>query len=487
MEDLKLGVVFESQVRDLHIIGVDGREWIGKPFEIDLLLVRLNGALTIAEIEEIVGRRAAIALGAHAGDRFHGTIVSVEHLDGSSRSVQRYVARLVPDLSLLTLGRRSAIYQDMTVPELVTAVLSSYGMTAGSDFELRVTGASTTPKHEYIVQYQESDWDFMARWLEHEGFFSFFEHGEEGAVFVVADDNADAPKLKDPGSLSYRPRNQMSSGAIPTVWDVRVRERHVPRAVTVVDYNYRRPERPVGASAEVRKTGFGHVALYGEHPKDDTEAAAIATLRAQELAAERRVLAGTTDCGRFRVAHRFTLENHHVPEYDGEYLITSVRHRAGTAVNAPDDETPRKYWAEFEATPAAIPYRPSRQTAWPSIHGVMHGHVQSDGSGETAEIDELGRYKVRLPFDVGSKKGLAASRWIRKAQSYAGPGYGMHFPLHKGVEVLIAHVDGDPDRPIIVGSVPHASTPSPVNRANATQSVIQTASGIRVELEDLQG
>jgi type VI secretion system secreted protein VgrG len=144
------------------------------------------------------------------------------------------------------------------------------------------------------------------------------------------------------------------------------------------------------------------------------------------------------------------------------------------------------YRAAFQAIPAKTPFRPARSTPWPSIHGIVHGHIQSDGSGQVAEIDDQGRYKVRMPFDLATRPGMAASRWIRKAQPYAGAGYGMHFPLHKGTEVLIAHLDGDPDRPIIVGAVPHATTPSPVNVSNATQSVIQTATGIRVEMEDSQ-
>jgi type VI secretion system secreted protein VgrG len=116
----------------------------------------------------------------------------------------------------------------------------------------------------------------------------------------------------------------------------------------------------------------------------------------------------------------------------------------------------------------------------------MHAHVDGDTAGEIAEIDDVGRYRVRLPFDVGGGRGQRASRWVRKAQGYSGQGYGMHFPLHKGAEVLLAHVDGDPDRPIIVGTVAHATTPGPVARSNASQSVIQTASGIRMELEDQQ-
>ena len=114
----------------------------------------------------------------------------------------------------------------------------------------------------------------------------------------------------------------------------------------------------------------------------------------------------------------------------------------------------------------------------------MHAHIAGDTSGENAEIDDQGRYKVRLPFDVTNPSGSKGSRWIRKAEPYAGAGYGQHYPLHKGVEVLLVHTDGDPDRPIIVGAVPNPQTLSPSTGANATQSVMQTASGIRFTMED---
>jgi type VI secretion system secreted protein VgrG len=69
-------------------------------------------------------------------------------------------------------------------------------------------------------------------------------------------------------------------------------------------------------------------------------------------------------------------------------------------------------------------------------------------------------------------------------QTASGAGYGMHFPLHVGTEVAISHVNGDPDRPIIVGSVPNPETLTPVASDNATQSVIRTRAGIHVEFED---
>ena len=147
---------------------------------------------------------------------------------------------------------------------------------------------------------------------------------------------------------------------------------------------------------------------------------------------------------------------------------------------------PQRYLSRFEAIPFEVQFRPERVTPWPRIHGILHAHIDADTSGDYAQIDELGRYRVRLPFDSSGRQGSSASRWIRLAQPYAGAGYGSHFPLHKGTEVLLAHIDGDPDRPIIVGSVPNPHTISPATSANATQSVVNTASGIRIEMEDLQ-
>jgi type VI secretion system secreted protein VgrG len=114
----------------------------------------------------------------------------------------------------------------------------------------------------------------------------------------------------------------------------------------------------------------------------------------------------------------------------------------------------------------------------------MHARVDGVQVGRAAPIDAHGRYRVLLPWDLYAEEGGRASRWVRMAQPHAGPGYGMHFPLHIGTEVLLAHVGGDPDRPVIVAAIPNPDTTSPVTSVNATQSRIQTRSGIVVEFED---
>jgi type VI secretion system secreted protein VgrG len=255
----------------------------------------------------------------------------------------------------------------------------------------------------------------------------------------------------------------------------------------VFDYNYRTPAARLVAKATVDdKTGFGTEMRYGEHFKNVDEGGAIAKLRAERLACARRNYTGETDCSRFRVGHWFALEDHTESHNDQKYLITAIDHEVGSPLPGSGDlRDPQRYLARFEAIPLSVQYRPEQVTPWPSIHGVMHGHVAGNGSGQFAEIDETGRYKVSLPFDSGNAKGTAVSRWIRMAQPYAGPGYGSHHPLHKGTEVLVAFLDGDPDRPIILSAVPNAHTVGPVTKQNASQSVTRTASGIHLEMEDL--
>lgn len=476
----------------LALVGVDGREEISRLFEFTLVLHRAGPPLEDGLVAALLSDPAVIALGAHKTDIVHGVLASLEHVGGfgnrDGEFGNRYLAKFVPHVSLLDRGQRSAIYQATTVPDMVAAILQSYGLTKDKNFFIHDAQTKKSPKHEYIVQFNESDWHFIERWLEREGFFYWFRHTVDGVALVIADTNADATPLDDPKNLAFRDRSNLRS-TDASVWDLRVVHRRVPSTVALVDYNDQRPLDLLVSTKKVDDGGFGQVMYYGEHFDDRNVGGEWARVRAEELYAERTTFHAQSDSPRLHAGHTFDLENHPHAPYDGGYLITSVEHHAGLSPSAPIEDaagaqTPRPYRAAFGAVSVGVPFRPRRRTAWPRIHGIISAHVEADTSGDFAQIDDQGRYKVKFPFDVGTHKGLPASRWIRMAQSYAGAGYGQHMPQHKGTEVLIAHVDGDPDRPLIVGAVPNPVTPSPVVSGNATQSVLQTASGIRVELED---
>ncbi|AUX21280.1 uncharacterized protein SOCEGT47_017610 [Sorangium cellulosum] len=110
--------------------------------------------------------------------------------------------------------------------------------------------------------------------------------------------------------------------------------------------------------------------------------------------------------------------------------------------------------------------------------------MESNAVRQRARIDPTGRYTVQFHFDTAAGGGAKASRPVRMAQPHAGPGYGMHFPVKPGTEVLLGFIDGDPDRPIILGAIPNESAPSPVTASNARVNQIRTVSGIVVELDD---
>jgi len=134
-----------------------------------------------------------------------------------------------------------------------------------------------------------------------------------------------------------------------------------------------------------------------------------------------------------------------------------------------------------------VQFRPERKTERPRIAGAITARIDAAGSGQYAELDEHGRYKVVLPFDLSGRKDGKASAWVRMAQPYAGSDHGMHFPLHKGTEVLLTFIDGDPDRPIIASAVPNPETPSPVKDSNQTMAAITTGGGNKIHIEDRAG
>ncbi|MCI5208937.1 MAG: type VI secretion system tip protein VgrG, partial [Candidatus Electrothrix sp. ATG2] len=149
-------------------------------------------------------------------------------------------------------------------------------------------------------------------------------------------------------------------------------------------------------------------------------------------------------------------------------------------------QTP-SYFNNFSCIPAEVQFRPERLAEKTRLDGTLNATVDAAGDGQYAEIDDQGRYKVKLPFDQGDAAEGKASRWVRMAQPYAGADYGMHFPLHKGTEVLLTFVDGDPDRPIIAGAVPNPETATPVKGGNQTQSMIRTGGGNQIRIEDGEG
>jgi type VI secretion system secreted protein VgrG len=276
----------------------------------------------------------------------------------------------------------------------------------------------------------------------------------------------------------------------------------VPRLAFVRDYN---DELPANVVMNDRKASIDEVGWPGdryghgfhvsedEHVADSSQANRIAGLRAEEQLVRKNQFVGRTTLRSLRSGQTFTLEGHGTAAFEKKYVVTELEHFCDQEAQAEapgDGEAPaeapttQSYTNEFVAIPDAVAYRPARLTPRPKIHGAIFARIDGESATTAAPIDEHGRYRVLLPFDTVAALGGKATHPIRMAQPYSGPGYGMHMPLHQGAEVLLVHIDGDPDRPVIAATVPNRSMTTPLVAQYATRGVIQTRSAVRIEFDD---
>ena len=501
-----------------------GREAISEPFRFELDLVSDQADV---DFSAVLGAPATFTRTRANGDPepVHGVVAAL-HQAGRSAELVRYRAVLVPRLWTLGLGQRSRVFQDVSLEDLVRAVLAEGGL-AGADVEVSLQ--EPPPRREYVVQYNESDLAFFSRQLEHAGAWYVFRHDEAGRDrLVVTDDRQAFAPIDDP-AVPYREGAGFERGAAEAVERLSVTERLGVGAVRLRDYNYRTPETgldvgaevPGGAAAGGTSGGAGEAVreayAWGDHHKAPEEGERLARVRAEEVAARRRLAEGSGDCAGFRAGRTFTLADHYRADLDGDYLLAEVLHagtqggamgadaavdgfaggglagdggglldRLGPLVDASGDGAPATvYLNRFTALPAAAPYRPERTTPRPHVGGVMTARVETAG-GPYAFLDEDGRYRARMPFDRSNEPEGAATRPIRMAQPYSGPGYGMHFPNHAGTELVFACVDGDPDRPLALGTVPNPSQHSPAVAENRMQNVVRTFAGSELVMDDTQ-
>jgi len=464
---------------DLQIFELTGREAISELFELSIgVVITKPEGLDVASVE---GATATLVFEVEGQDvrRVHGMIAEIQDMLDTQPDTRAYRLLLVPRARRLALVRTQEIFMDLSVPEIIQKKLELVGL-GSDDVDMRLTDAY--PKLEFVVQYRETDLAFVSRLAEHEGIAFFFEHHEGADRMVFIDANQSFHVAEGGDVAPFRGRGERRD-----VYRIESTTRLVPRAHIVHDYNYRKPLVEPTGSAEAPSGLGGGLVEYGAHCKTPAEAERLARIRAEETESTHRVYSLESDLGWVASGGRFTLEGH--PRLgDTTLIVTEVVHdaRHPVALFGGKEEVP--YTNAFRAIDASLPFRPARVTPKPRIHGVINGVIAHEIEGTDsifARLDDDGRYLVRMMFDTSQTGDRPlVSRRIRMAQPHAGANYGHHFPLKPGTEVLIGFLDGDPDRPIILGTVPNPITPSPVAQNCAPAHRIKTATGILIEMKD---
>lgn len=475
---------------DLEVVGFRGHEALSEPYRFEIGF--LTSDPTFDEEAALMARATLrFQLGFEAAPyRYHGVVASVELVHAFGTKMLFRVV-LVPQLWQLTLTRHSNVWTNATVPSVLTDVLRWSGLAASQfAFSLELE----YPTREYVAQYKEDNLTFFHRWLERMGMSYYFEQGDDEERLVVVD-GLTFDGVGGPGAVKYRPLSEGDSMALEAFEYVRQQSRALPGAVSLHDYDYLKPTLELRGEARVPNATFGTINRFGDdHFVTPHEGAQFARFRAEALQASQKVLHARGRVFHLHAGRTFTLDDHPRADLNRKYLATAITHEGNQAAALPEVkqalgiELDKEYSCEVTAIPANVTYRtPTERTPWPRISSYELATVCGEAGTTYAELDDQGRYKVRMMFDESDLGDGMASAWVRQQQPYGGRAEGFHFPLLKGTEVTLMFLGGDPDRPVIAGVVPNAQTPSPVLAKNHTQNVIQTVNNNLIKIEDQLG
>ena len=466
----------------LLLTGIRGHEAVSQLFNFHLDL--LAEAETQISFDRILGQNVTVELQvAHEQPRyFNGIVKRFGQGARDDASFVHFRAEVVPKLWLLTKKVRSRIFQHLSVPDILRQVF------AGLEATYELVASNYHPR-DYCVQYRESDFDFASRLMEEEGIYYFFKHADGHHQLVVTD--AANPVVPGSSNIIYE---EVVGGVRPemriTAWEKSQELRS--GEYTLRDHCFELPGSHLEAkqktieSVTVGKVthklsvgGNDQLEIYdypggyaqrfdgidrGGAPRQQdlkfifAERDRTIRIRMEEEQAASLEIRGGSDCSNFTAGHKFTLQRHF--DANGAYFLTSVEHSARLSGYRSGEPPEFGYENHFTCIPSTLRYRPNRVTQKPQIAGIQTATVVGP-EGEEIFCDRYGRVKVQFHWDREGKKDADSSCWLRVAQVWAGKGWGAFFWPRIGHEVVVTFEEGDPDQPLIIGSVYNAANLPP--------------------------
>ncbi|HVC60420.1 MAG TPA: type VI secretion system tip protein TssI/VgrG [Acetobacteraceae bacterium] len=464
-------------------ISLSAQEAISQPFQFDVVAVCQSGTI---DPNALLNNPACVILQeAGAPVRYFHGIVSSVSAEGTLRSdtgtdvYQLYHLILVPRLWFLSKTADCRIHEQMSAGDILQAMFTDAGLTD-------LSGPPSSTARDSAVQFNETDLHFATRLMEEEGWFYFFQHAASSHTLVIANQNTAFTAIS--GATLY-----MVGGADGSLQllDFNQAAVTVRGKMTLADYD------PINPGTALQSSQPTVLTTGGAATRDDfrwpalTFVAATVTDRTNwEMQAAEAVASlyeGSSIFGGLVPGGQFTISSQPAGPYDGNYVVRSVTHQVSddTWLNQSGSAS---YTNNFVAFPAATTWRQPMVTPRPRMNGVYTGLVmgpQSSAqstiavqSGEEIYTDDYARVKVRFFWDWRAESTGSNAIWARVIQPWAGNGWGTQFLPRVGTEVAVAFVDGDPDRPIVIGGLYNGALAPIYASSDKTKSGIRTRSSL---------
>ncbi len=403
--------------------------------------------------------------------------VSEFYLLGGILEHTLYRIVLRPWLWFLQRSSDCRVYPKMKVLDILLEVFRRHGF---ADVDPQLSG-DYEPR-EYVVQYRESDFNFVSRMMESEGIYYFFRHFQNRHELVLCDSMVVHAPVKGFEKVPYLPVGDRRRFQLEHVHDWKTRHRVVTGGVILTDYDFEAPQVVLNQDVIDPKPHARADHLVFDYPGGYVEleprGRALAKVRLEELQMAHERTDGESNARGLTVGAAFQLAEHPIKSQNREYLVVSMRGLASThsLESATSADPGELYQVQFSCMPTSKPFRPPRVTPRPVIHGAQTAVVVGK-KGSEIWTDEYGRVKLRFHWDRFAKGEGEECCWVRVAQVWAGSKFGaMHIP-RVGQEVIVEFLEGDPDQPIVTGRVYNFDNMPPYTLPeNMTQSGIKSRS-----------
>ena len=441
-KDLLVELSLSTVKGDVILNNIRGSEALSELFEFQ---VNFSSVDRDINAEKILGTDATIHFKSESHERFIDGIIT-QFSQGTTSLKEdiyqtEYFLIIRPKLWLLSLDNNCKMFQNKSATEIIKSVLKDNKI---SDISSKTSKCGGTSR-EYCVQYNESSFNFISRLMEDEGIFYYFTHEKGKHTLVIADSSSSYQKLKKDAEFiktnhEICPLGKVFNASKSTFMNV--------GGYSLADYNYQLSQTKLFSKLDTKWKGN----VFYEYPGGFSKASegdSISKIRVQEIESRHMMLQGDSTIPDFAPGTTFNLKQHHAENFNDSYILYRVEH-----IFDRNEKNGFVYRNRFLALPKSAEFRPPRKTPKPKVYGNQTAVVVCP-SGKEIYRDKYCCVKVHFHWDQEGKAKDTndSSCWIRVAQLLSGSNWGAVYVPRVGQEVVVSFLEGDPDRPLIVGCV----------------------------------
>jgi type VI secretion system secreted protein VgrG len=455
----------------------EAEEAISEQFLINVELLAETGNASNVDPDKLIGKPMTLQIAFDVEKKkyryFHGMCRRFSVV-GKDKRFLHYQAELVPWSWLLSQTSDCRIFNNKKVPDIVKEIFDELK----KDFDFveyqDKTQSGNYTEVDYLVQYRETDLQFVSRLMEQEGIHYYFKHEKDKHTLVLADAPHAHEDCSHQSKLRYEPEGGWDERDKEIIQSWQMEKQMRPGEFVLRDYQFQMPSKTlevkkptskaVGSNTKLEM--FDYLGQYAQRFNDpdkrmgevEKEGNKLVGLRMEEAESPHVQATGNSTCCTLMPGFTFSLEKHFDEKQNQKYVLSKLHHSGVQPADyvTGEETTEAPYENSFTCIPHDVSYRPARSTPKPIVDGVQSAVVVGK-KGEEIWTDKYGRVQVKFHWDRDDKKKHGDnSCWVRVSQAWAGKRWGAFFIPRIGQEVLVAFMEGDPDQPVIVGSVYNA-------------------------------